>query len=173
MLVKPLIVAAACASLASCATEVARELPSSANRVPLQFVDRFPSLIARVNGGDIRLLLDMGSRATVQLNPSYIRTVGAKPTGEAVESIGMEGAVMREAVYEVSSVELGKEVFRDVEIVEDDHTEQHRQIVAEKRGEHGLVGRGLFDNYKLVIDYRDQSIRLIAPGAPDEACAGM
>ncbi len=83
---------------------------------------------------------------------------------------------MENPVYEVARVALGGADYRDLQVRQDDHTEQHRIDTIEYRGTYGRVGRGLFDNGKLIIDYQNESLTIIPPDAPEDdqaACHGV
>ena len=163
-------------AISSCATTTLVDDGARVIRVPMELVNRTPVLTVRVNDIDVRLHLDTGSGATLKLYPSVIEKLKIVPTGEIVESIGIEGVTMYEPVYVVSRVEIGGATFDDVRIVQDDHTEEHRRETIQYRGTYGHVGRGLFNDHKLVIDYQDETLTLIPPDAPssaDNACGGI
>ena len=152
--------------LASCSVQAPANSNAQAYRVSMEIVERFPVLAFRINDLDVRLALDLGSGTTLTLYPEILDQIRKSPTGEMLESIGMEGVAMKNPVYEVSRVQLGDLVYRDLQVRQDDHTEQHRKDTIEYRGTYGRVGRGLFEDGKLVIDYQNESLTIIPPDAP-------
>ena len=167
-------------TLAIALSASAAEIPASddvrAVRVPMDIVNRFPVLTVRINGVDVRLALDMGSGTTLTLYPEILHELGVNPTGEVVESIGMEGVVMKSPIHVVSRAELGGAVYEELEIRQDDHTPEHRANTIEYRGTYGRIGRGLFEHGKLVIDYQNESLTIIPANAPQTeqaACRGI
>ena len=134
----------------------------------MAIVERFPVLTFRINDLDVRLALDLGSGTTLTLYPEILEQIEKTPTGEMIESVGMEGVTMNSPVHEIPRVQLGGVVFRDLLVRQDDHTEQHRKDTIEYRGTYGRVGRGLFENGKLVIDYQNESLTMIPPDASEE-----
>lgn len=142
----------------------------------MEIVERMPVLAFRINDLDVRLALDLGSGTTLTLYPEILDQLEKTPTGEVLESIGMEGVIMKNPTYEVSRVQLGDAVYHDLQVRQDDHSEQHRKDTIKYRGTYGRVGRGLFDNGKLIIDYQKQSMTIVPPDAPhvdQAACHGV
>ena len=133
----------------------------------MEIVERFPVLTFRINDLDFRLALDLGSETTLTLFPEILDQIEKTPAGESTESIGMEGIPMKNPVYEIPRVQLGDAVYRDLLVRQDDHTEQHRKDTIDYRGTYGRVGRGLFENAKLVIDYQNESLTIIPPDASE------
>lgn len=142
----------------------------------MEIVERFPVLTFRINDLDVRLAVDLGSSTTLTLYPEILDQIEKMPTGDTIDSIGMEGVPMKNPVYEISRVQLGDVVYRDLLVRQDDHTEQHRKDTIEYRGTYGRVGRGLFENGKLVIDYQNERLTIIPPDASEEGqsiCRGI
>lgn len=162
--------------LSSCVPNTPEGGGTRAVRVPMELVNRTPVLNVRINEIDTRLQLDIGSGTTLTLFPEILSELDTVLTGEVIESIGMEGVVMQNPVHLVSSVQLGGVFYKDIEVRQDGHTAQHRVETIAGRGTYGRVGRGLFEDGKLVIDYRNESLTVIPPGAPDHeqaVCRGL
>ncbi len=155
-------------SIVSCASAEQETDEIRAIRVPMEIVERMPVLDFRINDLDVRLTLDTGSGTTLTLYPQILDQLEKTTTGEIHESIGIEGVVMKNRVFEVSTVQLGDAVYTDVLVRQDDHTEKHRTDTIAYRGTYGRVGRSLFDDGKLVIDYGNNELTIIPHAAPAE-----
>ena len=134
----------------------------------MEIVERFPVLAFRIDDLDVRLALDLGSGTTLTLYPEILDQIEKTSTGETIESMGIEGVPMNSPVYEIPRVQLGDVDYRDLLVRQDDHTEQHRKEMIGYRGTYGRVGRGLFEDGKIVIDYKNESLIIIPPDAPEE-----
>ena len=162
--------------LVSCSDVSPVQSDAHAYQVSMEIVERMPVLSFRINDVDVRLALDLGSGTTLTLYPEILEKIEAVSTGEVHESMGMEGVLMENPIYEVSRVSLGDVKYLDLQVRQDDHTEQHRKDTIEYRGTYGRAGRGLFDNGKLIIDYQNESMTIIPPDAPDvdqATCRGV
>lgn len=176
MKITALSIAALCFPVASCAPTALDMSDSRAVQVPMELVNRSPVLTVRIDGIDIRLQLDTGSATTLTLYPEILDKIEIVSTGEVYESIGMEGVLMENPVYVVSMAELGIATYEDLQVRKDDHTAEHRADTIAYRGTYGRVGRGLFDDGKLIIDYQNNSMTIIPPAAPEDeqaACRGV
>jgi hypothetical protein len=163
-------------SITSCSSVSHEKSGPRATQVPMEIVNRTPVLSFRINDIDVRLQLDTGSGTTLTLYPHILDQLETVSTGETHQSMGMEGVAMENPVYEVARVALGGAEYHDLQVRQDDHTEQHRIDTIEYRGTYGRVGRGLFDNGKLIIDYQNESMTIIPPDAPEDdqaACRGV
>lgn len=163
-------------ALTSCSSFSPEKHGARAIHVPMKLVKRTPVLTVRVNEIDVDLQLDTGSGTTLTLYPQILEELEVPPTGETHESIGMEGVVMKNPVYLVSRVELGGATYEDIRVRQDGHTAKHRADTIQYRGTYGRVGRGLFEDGRLLIDYQNESMTIIPPDAPrDEqaACRGI
>ncbi len=67
----------------------------------MEIVERMPVLALRINDVDVRLALDLGSGTTLTLYPEIFDKIEAVSTGEMHESMGMEGVLMENPIYEV------------------------------------------------------------------------
>ena len=176
MKITALFIASMTLSLACYPGDSPTESDPKAYRVSMEIVERMPVLAFRIDDLDVRLALDLGSGTTLTLYPEILNRIDKAPTGKMLESIGMEGVVMKNPVYEVPRVQLGDLVYRDLQVRQDDHTEQHRKDMIEYRGTYGRVGRGLFESGKLVIDYQNERLTIIpldAPKADQSICHGI
>lgn len=163
-------------ALASCLSVSPEKPETHAVHVPMKLVKRTPVLTVQINDIDVDLQLDTGSGTTLTLYPEILEQLETSPTGEVHESIGMEGVAMKNPVFVVARVELGSAMYDNLAVRQDDHTEKHRTDTVAYRGTYGHVGRGLFEDGKLIIDYQNESLTIIPPDAPkaDQAtCSGI
>jgi len=163
-------------ALCSCASDPPAREDARSVHVPMEIVKRSPVLTVRIDDVDIRLQLDTGSGTTLTLYPEILDKLEVVPSGEVSESIGMEGVVMKNPVYVITRAELGTAVYEDLQIRQDGHTAEHRTDTIAYRGTYGRVGRGLFEDGKLIIDYPNESLTVIPPNAPSDeqaACRGI
>lgn len=152
--------------LSSCVSNALTGDTARAIRVPMELVNRTPVLTVRINDIDVRLQLDTGSSTTLTLYPEILEELETVRTDEIRESIGIEGVTMENPIHVISKAELGSAIYENLRIREDGHTAQHRAETIAGRGTYGRVGRGLFENGKLVIDYPNESLTIIPPDAP-------
>jgi len=155
-------------SVASCSAIAPEKSAIRAIHVSMEIVERMPVVDLRINDLDVRLALDVGSGTTLTLYPQILEQLEKTPTGEIHQSMGMEGVVMKNPVFQVSNVQLGDAVYYDLQVRQDDHAEKHRTDTIAYRGTYGRVGRGLFDDGKLIIDYPDKKLTIIPPDAPED-----
>jgi hypothetical protein len=142
----------------------------------MKIVNRTPVVVVNIGEEEVPLQLDLGSGTTLTLFPQVFDRIDAQPTGEIHMSMGIEGVAMENPVYTVPIVTLGEAVFRDLEVRRDDHSEQHRAETIEYRGTYGRVGRGLFDEGRLVVDYQNELLTILPGDAVKEdqrACSGV
>ena len=162
--------------LSSCAPAAQQKSAARAVHVPMELVNRTPVLTVRIGDIDVRLQLDTGSGTTLTLFPEILDRLDTRPTGEIHESIGMEGIPMTNPVHVVPRAEIGDAVYETLRVRRDDHSAEHRADTIEHRGTYGRVGRGLFENGKLIIDYRNERLTIVPPDAPNDeqaACRGI
>lgn len=172
VLLVPLMVLA----ITACAPTPREKNQTQAIYVPMKIVNRTPVVVVEIGEEEVPLQLDLGSGTTLTLFPQVFDRIDAQPTGETHMSMGIEGVAMENPVYTIPIATLGDATFQDLEIRRDDHSEQHRRETIEYRGTYGRVGRGLFYEGKLIVDYRNEQLTIIPNDATDDhqkACTGV
>ncbi|MDJ0710463.1 MAG: hypothetical protein QNJ14_08740 [Woeseiaceae bacterium] len=163
-------------AIASCASPQREADEVRAIVIPMEIVNRTPVVVVKVGEEEVPLQLDLGSGTTLTLFPQVFDRIDAQPTGEVHMSMGIEGVAMENPVFTVPLAMLGEAVFEDLEVRRDDHSEQHRAETIAYRGTYGRVGRGLFDEGKLVVDYQNELLTILPTNAAVEdqrACSGV
>ena len=145
-------------------------------QVPMRIVNRTPVVVVEIGDSEVPLQLDLGSGTTLTLYPRVFEQIDAQPAGQTHVSIGMEGIAMENPEFTVPTARLGDATFYDLVVRMDGHSEQHREETVEYRGTYGRVGRRLFDEGKLIIDYERECMTIVPANASDvdqATCSGL
>ena len=87
----------------------------------------------------------------------------------------MTGPTGERPIYEVDLIEVGEASFSNATVVEDFHDDEFQDQFSSRLQAFGFVGRGLFEQYKVIIDYKGRQLVLIPPKSPPDQqalCAG-
>lgn len=164
-------------ALCACDTEnMAESALAAPIVVPIRLVDDSPIIEVRVNGTPVDVHFDIGNGANLSLFPSYLNQIEKDQVGTSAGGISMDGPTDGSLpVYEVDLIQIGGLSISNARIDEDYHDEEFQTSFSGRLDAYGFIGRGLFETFKIVIDYQLQELTIIPPDASVElqsACQG-
>jgi hypothetical protein len=139
-------------------------------------VDADPVIEVRVNGSPIDVQFDIGRGTTVAFFPSKLESIAKRRVDTTSSELSMTGPTGERPVYEVDLIEIGDIKFATSTVVEDFHDDEYQAWFSSRLNAYGFVGRGLFEQYKVVINYPRRELTLIPPASlPEEQalCRGI
>lgn len=165
------------AVLLACSDESDSVSPqSAATVVPIRLVDADPLIEVRINGSPIDVQFDIGRGTTVAIFPSQLESIAKRRVGTTSSGLSMTGPTGERPIYEVDLIEIGDIEFATSTVVEDFHDDEYQARFSSRLNANGFVGRGLFEQYKVVINYQRRELTLIPPASPPEQqalCRGI
>jgi hypothetical protein len=127
-------------------------------KVPLQFQDNFPVVMAKINGHKLLLRIDLGQTTPIILLQSAVDAVKPTATDTKYNFSDAKGNAVEVAMFKVQRVEIGGVTFSDVE----GHVDAHETSApATTTTAQGAVGFTLLRSFKVVLDYKHKMMTLI------------
>ena len=165
-------------TIASCSGENAPFSPhSSAIVVPIRMVEVSPLVEVKINGMPVDVLFDLGNGGSLELFPSKLNEVHGKTrVATSGGGVAMEGPFGGgRPIYQVDLVQIGDFSVRGARIGEDFHDQDFQERFASGHDAYGFLGRGYFDEQRILVDYPQRKLTIIPPDAPADqqaACSG-
>jgi hypothetical protein len=131
-------------------------------------VDADPLIEVRINGIPIDVQFDIGRGTTVAIFPSQLESITKRRVGTASSGLSMTGPTGERPIYEVDLIEIGNARFANATVVEDFHDDDYQKSFSMRKNAFGFAGRGLFESFKVVIDYKGRELILIPPESPPD-----
>lgn len=157
------------AVLSACSDENATaSAQAAATTVPVRLVDADPIIQVRINGSPIDVHFDIGRGTTIAVFSPQLESITKRRVGTESSGMSMTGPTGNRPIYEVDLVEVGGAKFSNATIVEDFHDDDFQDSFSSRLEAFGFAGRGLFERYKVIIDYQGQQLVLIPPVSPPD-----
>ncbi len=134
-----------------------------AARVPMALVDGIPVVDVTVSGRPYRFALDTGAGGHGRIRPAVAEALGLAVTGIVRAGDG-SGAVQERRNFAATALSVGDIRFEGVQLTEMGDIPGRLQSVD------GIIGRGLFAELLLAIDYAGGTVAL-SRGAPPASAA--
>ena len=163
-------------TIASCSGENAPPR-SSAIVVPIRLVEVSPLVEVKINGMPVDVLFDLGNGGSLELFPSQIERSSRENTGCYVGWWRRNGGTFwgGRPIYQVDLVQIGDFSVRGARIGEDFHDHAFQERFVSAHDAYGFLGRGYFDEQRILVDYPQRRLTFIPPDAPADqqaACSG-
>jgi len=129
--------------------------------IPIEIENGNPVAPARINGVDVRLIIDSGGER-VSLKFAAINRVSATRTGSHADGTNALGQTSPQALLSLDSLEIGGRTFRDV-------AGQESGTYAEASPGDGAIGRQFLNRFIAVYDYGARRISLFDSSERDVA----
>lgn len=153
--------------LAACSEESGNSsVSSTVTVVPIRLVGTDPVIEVKINGVPFNVQFDIGISSTVAIFPIELESIDKQRVGSTSSGLSMSGPTGKRPIYKVGLLEVGDIKFWQADVVEDFHDEEYQNWFSSRLDAHGFIGTGLFDRYKMVIDYPGKELTLIPPDAP-------
>ena len=124
--------------------------------IPVEIEGGNPVTVVRINGVDVRLIVDSGGEL-VSLKSSAIDRVAAARTDQRADGTNVLGQTTPQALLRLDSLEIGGRTFHDVP------AQESGAYAADSAGD-GVIGRNFLNRFIAVYDYASRRISLFDPG---------
>ncbi|HZZ93622.1 MAG TPA: hypothetical protein VFE23_13760 [Usitatibacter sp.] len=136
--------------------------------IPLEI--RQGNVLARaaINRVPLKLVIDLGGLGSLSLKADAIARTGVAPLPATISQTDALGNTAERRTFNVSTLELGNGVFRDI-------TAHEVGGYAASGAGDGLIGRDFLKRFVVVFDYPSRVVTLYSPQerkAADRACGG-
>lgn len=136
--------------------------------VPLKLSQHLATVVVKIDGMDVPLMLDSGDQSPLALRQSVLDQLKALPVSESFKGQDIKG-IFQAREYRVSQVRIGDATFSDIIARLDAHSPSNMPV---ELGQQGLLGTGLFKSYQVVIDYPHRTMTLVTDRSASNLCAG-
>lgn len=129
--------------------------------IPINIVNNRPLVEVQINGMPVTVLFDLGSSTNLYLFPSVLSQLDKVHVGVSDGVKTVHQSAEGTPVYRVDQVQVGDLSFTSVEVIEDFHDSKYQANYEENFDTYGAMGTGLFQEHKLVFDYRRGELTII------------
>lgn len=156
-------------TLSSCSNENSSvSTQSTLTVVQIRLVEDNPLVEVKINGTPVDVQFDIGNGTTLALFPTHLGPITKRRVGTSTSGMSMSGPTGERPVYDVDVITIGDLAFKNARIVEDYHDDEYREWFTSRLDANGFLGRGLFDQFKVVVDVPNRELTFIPPDAPFE-----
>lgn len=113
----------------------------------------------------VTVLFDLGNSDNLLLFPSVLNQIDKVQIGESDGFKTVHGPGDGQPIYQVDLVQIGDLSFTSVNLIEDFHDSEYQADFVANLDSYGSMGTGLFQDHKLVFDYRRKELTVITPDA--------
>lgn len=152
-------------SLSGCSESARPAAEPSQVTVPINIVNNRPLVDVQINGMPVTVLFDLGSSTNLYLFPSVLSQLDKVHVGVSDDVKTVHQSAEGTPIYQVDLVQLGDMSFSSVKVTEDFHDTKYQANYEENFDTYGAMGTGLFQEHKLVFDYRRGELTIINSGA--------
>jgi hypothetical protein len=152
-------------SLSGCDESVRMADEPSQVTIPINIVNNRPLVEVQINGMPVTVLFDLGSSTNLYLFPTVLSQLDKVQVGVSDDVKTVHQSAKGTPIYQVDLVRVGDMRFSSVDVTEDFHDSKYQANYEENFDTYGAMGTGLFQEHKLVFDYRRGELTIINSNA--------